>query len=75
MGAELARMIIRRIQAVAPALAHKQCEKNERNVEDSSHYDTHIQTNQLKMVRHEEHNGHEHAEKHLRRIFPCNTKL
>ena len=75
MGTELARMIIRRIQAVAPARAHRQGEKNERYVEDSSHYDTHIQTNQLTVARHEEPNRHEHAEKHLRRIFPRNTKL
>jgi hypothetical protein len=75
MITELARMIIRRIQAVAPVRAHRQCEKNERYVEDSSHSDTHIQTNQLTVARHEEPNGREHAEKPLRRIFPRNTEL
>ena len=74
LDAEAARMTIYRIQAVAPERVHMQCENNERNGEDSRNGDTHLQNNQIKLIRSEDHNGHEHTEGHLRRLFPRSSE-
>jgi len=63
-------MTIYRIQAVAPERVHIECE----NGEDSKNGDTHLQNNQIKLILSEDHNGHEHTEGHLRRLFPRSSE-
>ena len=74
-GTEVARMIIRRIQANEPTEEHTGGEKNNGRVEDSTHCDTNSQSAQIKVVRHEDQNGHENAFIQLRRIYPRSPRL
>ena len=67
---EVARMIIRRIQAIELTEEHTEGEKNNGRVEDSTHGDTDTLSAQLKVARHEDQNGHENAFTSLRRIYP-----
>jgi hypothetical protein len=68
-------MIIRRIQAIEPAREHRKSEKNNGRVEDPTHCDTNTQGAQIKVVRHEDQNGHENAFIQLRRIYPRSPRL
>ena len=74
-GTEVARMIIRRIQAIEPTEEHAEGEKNNGRVEDSTHCDTNPQNGQIKVVRHEDQNGHANAFIQLRRIYPRSARL
>jgi hypothetical protein len=70
IGSEVARMIIRRIQAIEPTEEQTEREKNNGRVQDSTHGDTDTQSARIKIVRHEDQNGHENAFIQLRRIYP-----
>jgi hypothetical protein len=61
-------MIIRRIQAIKPPEEHTEGEKNNGRVEDSTQCDTDTQSAQIKVVHHEDQNGHENASIQLRRL-------
>jgi hypothetical protein len=68
-------MIIRRIQAIEPTEGHTEDEKNNGWAQDSTHGDTNTQSAQIKVVRHEDQNGHENAFIQLRRIYPRSPRL
>ena len=75
IGSEVARMIIRRIQAIEPAREHRKSEKNNGRVEDPTHCETNTQGAQIKVVRHQDQNGHEKGLARLRRIYPRSPRL
>lgn len=74
-GTEVARMIIRRIQAIELTEEHTEDGENNGRVEDSTHCDTDTQSAQIKAVRHEDQNGHANAFIQLRRIYPRSARL
>jgi hypothetical protein len=68
-------MIIRRIQAIEPTEEHTESEKNNGRAQDSTHGNNDTQSARIKVVRHEDQNGHENAFMQLRRIYPHSPSL
>jgi hypothetical protein len=75
IGSEVARMIICRIRAIEPTEEHTEGEKNNGRVQNPTHCDTDTQSAQIKIVRHEDQNGHEKGLTRLRRIYPRSPRL